>query len=78
MWKSKIVRKLNETDANDDGDDDVTPHFTACVATGHRAHSQVHPLRARIIRCREASYTAITLNPESNFTRREKNHSLFH
>ena len=34
-WKSKIVqldRKLNETDANDDGDDDATPHFTACVA----------------------------------------------
>ena len=28
--------------------------------------------------CREASFTAITLNPESNFTRREKNHSLFH
>ena len=28
--------------------------------------------------CREVSYTAITLNPESNFTRREKNHSLFH
>ena len=28
--------------------------------------------------CREASYTAITLNPESNFTRRKKNHSLFH
>ena len=28
--------------------------------------------------CREASHTAITLNPESNFTRREKNHSLFH
>ena len=28
--------------------------------------------------CREASYTAITLNQESNFTRREKNHSLFH
>ena len=28
--------------------------------------------------CQEASYTAITLNPESNFTRREKNHSLFH
>ena len=28
--------------------------------------------------CREASYTAITLNHESNFTRREKNHSLFH
>ena len=26
----------------------------------------------------ETSYTAITLNPESNFTRREKNHSLFH
>ena len=25
-------RKLNETDANDDGDDDATPHFTACVA----------------------------------------------
>ena len=24
------------------------------------------------------SYTAITLNHESNFTRREKNHSLFH
>ena len=28
--------------------------------------------------CQEASYTAITLNQESNFTRREKNHSLFH
>ena len=26
----------------------------------------------------ETSYTAITLNLESNFTRREKNHSLFH
>ena len=26
----------------------------------------------------EASYTAITLNPEPNFTRREKDHSLFH
>ena len=24
------------------------------------------------------SYTAITLNPESSFTRRERNHSLFH
>ena len=28
--------------------------------------------------CRAASYTAITLNHESNFTCREKNHSLFH
>ena len=28
--------------------------------------------------CQETSCTAITLNPESNFTRREKNHSLFH
>ena len=28
--------------------------------------------------CREASKTATTLNTESNFTRREKNHSLFH
>ena len=28
--------------------------------------------------CREASETAITLNDESHFTRREKNHSLFH
>ena len=28
--------------------------------------------------CREASNTAITLNPESSFTRREKNHSPFH
>ena len=28
--------------------------------------------------CQETSYTAITLNPESNFTRREKNHSQFH
>ena len=28
--------------------------------------------------CQETSYTAITLKPESNFTRREKNHSLFH
>ena len=28
--------------------------------------------------CQEASYTAVTSNPESSFTRREKNHSLFH
>ena len=30
--------------------------------------------------CQEASYTAVTLNPESNITRRERerNHSLFH
>ena len=28
--------------------------------------------------CQETSQTAITLNPESNFTRREKNHSFFH
>ena len=28
--------------------------------------------------CRETSETAITLNPESIFTRREKNQSLFH
>ena len=28
--------------------------------------------------CQETSKTAITLNQESNFTRREKNHSLFH
>ena len=28
--------------------------------------------------CREALFTAITLNPESSFTRREKNHSVFH
>ena len=28
--------------------------------------------------CQESSYTAITLNPEPNFTRREKNQSLFH
>ena len=26
--------------------------------------------------CQESSYTAITLNPESSFTRRERNHSL--
>ena len=28
--------------------------------------------------CEETSHAAITLNQESNFTRREKNHSLFH
>ena len=28
--------------------------------------------------CQETSFTAITLNQESNFTRRENNHSLFH
>ena len=28
--------------------------------------------------CQETSFSAITLNPESNFTRRERNHSLFH
>ena len=46
MWKSKIVqvdRKLNETDANDDGDDDTTPHFTACVALHiEHTHKYIH------------------------------------
>ena len=28
--------------------------------------------------CQETSFSAITLNQESNFTRRKKNHSLFH
>ena len=28
--------------------------------------------------CQETSYTAITLNPESSFSRQERNHSLFH
>ena len=27
--------------------------------------------------CQETSYTAITLNPESSFTHREKNHSIY-
>ena len=39
-WKSKIVqvdRKVNQTDANDEGDDDATPHFTACRSTAHRS-----------------------------------------
>ena len=31
-----------------------------------------------LVHVRKLSYTAITLKPESNFTRREKNHSLFH
>ena len=68
MWKSKIVqvdRKLNETDANDDGDDDATPHFTALRSTVHRAHSQVHPLRARIMSTRSlvpcANFITLTL-----------------
>ena len=48
--KSKIVqvdRKLNETDANDDGDEDSTPHFTACKAlhTEH-THKYIHWERA--------------------------------
>ena len=33
-----------------------------------------HPIRGES----ETSYTAIMLNQDSNFTRREKNHSLFH
>ena len=35
MWKEKLFewnRQINETDANDDGDDDAITHFTACVA----------------------------------------------
>ena len=45
-----------------------------------RAHGKRVPVEQFTISgpCREASYTAITLNPESNFTRRERNHSLFH
>ena len=46
MWKRKIVqvdRKLNETDADDDGDDDATPHFSACVALHiEHTHEYIH------------------------------------
>ena len=49
-WKSKLVqvdRKLNETDANDDGDDDATPHFTACVTLHiEHTHKYIHWERA--------------------------------
>ena len=49
----------------------------------HLHHLKTHirmPVKQEMIfgPCQETSYTAITLNPESNFTRREKNHSLFH
>ena len=44
-----------------------------------KTHIRMPGKRLRIFgACQETSYTAITLNPESNFTRREKNHSLFH
>ena len=50
MWKGEIVqvdRKLNETDASDDGDDDATPHFTACVALHiEHSHKYIHRERA--------------------------------
>ena len=50
MWKSKIVWvdwKLNETDVNDDGDDDATPHFTDCVALYiEHTHKYIHWERA--------------------------------
>ena len=49
----------------------------------HLHHLKTHflmPVKRYMIfgPCQETSYTAITLNPESNFTRREKNHSFFH
>ena len=49
----------------------------------HLHHLKTHirmPVKQEMIfaPCQETSYTAITLNPGSNFTRREKNHSLFH
>ena len=49
----------------------------------HLLHLKTHirmPVKLEMISgpCQEASYTAIALNPESNFTRREKNHSLLH
>ena len=46
MWKSKIVqvdRKLNETDAFHDGDDDASPLFSACVALHiEHTHKYIH------------------------------------
>ena len=49
----------------------------------HLHHFKTHirmPVKQEITfgTCQGTSYTAITLNPESNYTRREKNHSLFH
>ena len=44
-----------------------------------KTHFQMSVKHERIfVPCQETSYSAITLNPESNFTRQEKNHSLFH
>ena len=36
-------RKLKETDVNDDGEDDTTLHFTACVALRiEHTHKYIH------------------------------------
>ena len=44
-----------------------------------KTHFRMPVLRLTIFGpCQETSYAAITLNPESNFTRREKNRSVFH
>ena len=47
---------------------------------GIRRVSSTTPVKRKMIfgPCQGTSYTAITLNQESNFTRRKKNHSLFH
>ena len=49
----------------------------------HLHHLKTHfrmPVKHEMIFAplQDTSYTAITLNPESNFVRREKNHSLSH
>ena len=61
----------------------VTLTFLESQKGLHLHHLKTHyqmPVKQQMTSgpCQETSYTAITLNPESNFTRREKNHSLFH
>ena len=64
-------------------EEEVTASFLENQKGLHLHHLKNHfgmPVKRQMIfgPCEEISYTAITLNPESNFTRREKNHSLFH
>ena len=55
-------QKLNETDANDDGDDDATQHFTTCVALHiEHTHKYIHWERASwacgLVPCARSPYS---------------------
>ena len=88
-WKNKICWRRSGTEniqpwyGNDHFEEKVILIFLENQKGIHLHHLKTHiriPVKQEMTSgpCHETSFSAIILNPESNFTRREKNHSLLH